>query len=57
MNGQTIWKKHGVFTKIYKEVNGVKFPFTISIAIMGQTLDFKVQEIKINSDVSDADFE
>ncbi|GIM56137.1 hypothetical protein CAPN006_05310 [Capnocytophaga canimorsus] len=55
MNGQTI--ENTVFYKDYKEVNGVKFPFTISIAIMGQTLDFKVQEIKINSDVSDTDFE
>lgn len=41
----------------YREVKGVKIPHLISTAMMGQTLEFKVSEAKINEDVSDADFQ
>ncbi|MHA7056629.1 M16 family metallopeptidase [Aquimarina sp. M1] len=40
----------------YKEVNGIKFPHTISIAAGPQKFDFNVSEIKINEGVSDEDF-
>ena len=40
----------------YKEVNGVKFPHAIGIKSGPMNLDFVVQEIKVNEDVSDADF-
>lgn len=40
----------------YREVNGVKFPFLMKNSIDGQKVDFKVQEIKLNSGLSDADF-
>ena len=41
----------------YQEVSGIKFPFTISQTVGPQSFDFKVSEIKVNEDVSDADFE
>ncbi|MGY3792170.1 M16 family metallopeptidase [Aquimarina sp. 433] len=40
----------------YKEVNGIKFPHTISIAAGPQKFDFNVSEIKVNEGVSDEDF-
>ncbi len=40
----------------YREVNGVKFPFLLKNNIGGQQIDFKVDEIKINSDLTDTDF-
>lgn len=40
----------------YQEVNGVKFPFTITQSLGPQKADFKVKEVKINEDVSDEDF-
>ena len=40
----------------YKEVNGIKFPFTISQALGPQKIDFVVKEIKINEGVTDEDF-
>ncbi|KAA1245241.1 pitrilysin family protein [Aquimarina sp. RZ0] len=40
----------------YKEVNGIKFPFTISIAVGPQKFDFNVSDVKINEGVSDEDF-
>jgi predicted Zn-dependent peptidase len=40
----------------YKEVNGVKFPYSLSMKMGPMELNFIVQEIKINEAVSDADF-
>ncbi len=39
----------------YKEVEGIKFPFTTSDPILGD-IDVNVTELKINKDVTDADF-
>lgn len=41
--------------KDYKDVKGVKFPFTI-IMNVGIDLDIKMSEIKVNEGVTDADF-
>ncbi len=41
----------------YKEVNGVKFPHLMKMAMGPMTLEFKTTEIKINEGLSDADFE
>lgn len=42
----------------YKEVNGIKFPFTIGTDIgNGMTIDLKVKDIKINSGLNDKDFQ
>jgi hypothetical protein len=41
----------------YKEVSGIKFPFTLSQTAGPQKLDFTVKEIKVNEGVSAADFE
>ncbi|EAR13689.1 putative metallopeptidase, M16 family protein [Polaribacter irgensii 23-P] len=41
----------------YKEVDGVKFPYSIGIKSGPMNLDFVVKEIKVNEGVSDADFE
>ena len=41
----------------YKEVAGIKIPFTISQVVGPQIFNFIVKEIKINEGVSDADFE
>ncbi len=41
----------------YKEVKGVKFPFTISQSFGPQSFEFNVSEVKINEGVVDADFE
>ena len=40
----------------YKEVNGVKFPMTLSQNMMGQDVDFEVKEFKVNEGVSAEDF-
>ncbi|GAA0872573.1 hypothetical protein GCM10009117_17200 [Gangjinia marincola] len=40
----------------YKAVDGVKFPFTISQSFGPQSIDFVISEIKLNKEVSDADF-
>ncbi len=40
----------------YKEVQGIQFPYTISIAVGPQKFDFIVSEIKINEGVTDEDF-
>lgn len=39
----------------YKEVEGIKFPFTTSDPILGD-IDVNVTELKINKEVTDADF-
>lgn len=41
----------------YKEVNGIKFPHMMKMAMGPMTLEFKTTEIKINEGVTDADFE
>lgn len=40
----------------YKEVNGIKFPHTLSQKMGPMDLEFTVKDIKINEGVSDADF-
>lgn len=40
----------------YQEVNGVKFPFTITQSFGPQSIEFKVNSLKINEGVADADF-
>lgn len=40
----------------YRDVKGVKIPFKTSIGMGPMTLDFEVQDVKINEGVSDADF-
>ena len=40
----------------FKELNGVKFPFTNSSAIMGQTFVLQVQSLDINKSISDEMF-
>lgn len=55
MNGMEM--KTAVFYNDYQEVNGIKFPHTMTISAGPQELNFEVSEIKINEGVSDADFE
>ncbi len=40
----------------YQEVDGIKFPFTISISMGPQSFEFNVSEILINEGVSEEDF-
>ena len=40
----------------YKEVNGVKFPYSIVQKMGPMELNFEIQEIKVNEGVTDADF-
>jgi len=37
----------------YKEVNGVKFPYTTTAGLMGQNFSFQVQKIEVNKSLSD----
>ncbi|MEE9407031.1 MAG: pitrilysin family protein [Polaribacter sp.] len=53
-NGKEI--KVPTFFSDYKEVNGIKFPHTISKKMGPMELSFVIKEIKINKGVSDADF-
>ena len=41
----------------YKEVKGIKFPFTISQSFGPQSFEFNVTSVKVNEGVADADFE
>lgn len=41
----------------YKEVEGVKFPFTVSQSMGPQSFVFEVTEIQVNQGVEDADFQ
>jgi hypothetical protein len=41
----------------YKEVNGIKFPHLMKMAMGPMTFEFKTSKIKINEGVTDADFE
>jgi outer membrane lipoprotein-sorting protein len=45
-----------VETSDYREVNGIRFPYSIKNYISGQELNFKVSEIKVNSGISDEEF-
>ncbi|NDV70338.1 pitrilysin family protein [Dysgonomonas sp. 25] len=40
----------------YKEVNGVKFPFKHTTNMMGMDVEMTTDYLKVNEDVSDADF-
>ena len=50
-------QEHQMITlyKDYKEVKGVKFPYTFTVPVLGNA-EFKVSSIKVNEGVSDADF-
>ena len=41
----------------YKEVGGIKFPFIIGQTFGPRRFDFTVKELKVNENVSDADFD
>lgn len=41
----------------YKEVDGIKFPFSISTQNGPQKIDMTIQEIKVNSGLKESDFE
>lgn len=55
MGGQTFQTTVGYSD--YRDVKGAKFPFLISQSMMGQAIDFKVDSIKLNEGVTDADFQ
>lgn len=46
-----------VFYSDYKSIEGLKYPFKITQKIGGQGVDFNVSSIKINSGLSDREFE
>lgn len=46
----------GAELKDYKEFNGLKFPETRNATMMGQSVTFKLKEVKVNEGVTDADF-
>lgn len=54
-NGQEI--SSSVFYDNYKDIEGIKFPFSLSQTFGSQKIDFEVKEIKINEGVSDTDFQ
>lgn len=41
----------------YKEVNGIKFPFTMNTDAGGMPMEMKVTDLKVNSGLSDSDFQ
>ena len=41
----------------YQEVEGIKFPFNTKMSFGPQEIEFKTQEIKINEEISEADFQ
>jgi len=45
-----------IFYADYKEVAGIKFPFKMTQSMGPRKFDFLFKEIKVNEDVSDADF-
>ncbi|MBW2960367.1 insulinase family protein [Mesonia aestuariivivens] len=53
--GQTMTNTTGL--EDYQEVNGVKFPHVMKVSFGPQEVEMKVNEIKVNEGVSDADFE
>jgi outer membrane lipoprotein-sorting protein len=40
----------------YRDVNGIKFPYSLKNFIGGQELNFKVTDLKVNSGLSDEEF-
>ncbi len=54
MMGQTITST--IMFEDYKEVDGVKVPFTFKQTIGPQEIISKLDEVLINKDVSDEDF-
>lgn len=54
-NGQTMTQP--MEYSDYKAVDGIMFPYVLSTSFGPQQFDFTVSEIKINKEVSDADFE
>lgn len=54
MQGQT--QSQDAFLKDYADYDGVKFPATREATMMGQSIVFKLKEVKVNEGVSDADF-
>jgi predicted Zn-dependent peptidase len=55
MQGQT--QSQEAFLKDYKDFDGLKFPETRDASMMGQSVIFKLKEVKINEGVTDADFD
>lgn len=55
MQGQT--QSQEAVLKDYKDYNGLKFPETRDASMMGQSVVFKLKEVKINEGVTDADFD
>ena len=55
MGGQT--QSQDAVLKDYKEYSGLKFPETRAATMMGQSVEFKLTEVKINEGVSDQDFD
>ncbi len=41
----------------YKDVDGVKYPFTINQSMGRQSFEFKVDSIKVNTGLADKNFE
>ena len=40
----------------YKEISGIKFAFERKTDTGGQTINFKVKEVKVNAGIPDTDF-
>jgi hypothetical protein len=55
MQGQT--QNQETMLKDYQEYEGIKFPNVRSGSQMGQVIEFKLKEVKINEGVSEADFD
>ena len=55
MGGQT--QSQDAVLKDYKEYSGLKFPETRAATMMGQSVEFKLKEVKINEGVTEADFD
>jgi len=43
--------------KDYQDYDGLKFPTTRNATMVGQNIEFKLKEVKVNEGVSDADFD
>ena len=54
---KTIYEIHVNKYDNYKEVNGVKFPHTMTQSFGSQEIEIEMSEVKINEGVSDADFQ
>jgi len=49
-------QKQDALLKDYNDYSGIKFPETRAANMMGQAIEFKLKEVKINEGVSEADF-